>query len=255
MAAYPVRRVASVSWSTGRALVSPCCGSGPAAIAVRAATLASDRSRSSRSSLATTIAIPIAIARDNAVTAINTVSITHHDPTRLSILRISSSSPELELDRDFDDHVDRRPEPPRRRKPPLTHRVRGALVEPAPKPLQDPNVADRSVAAHDDLEDDITGKASPAGLLCVIRFDFALHGRGRDPASRTIRTAPRATTGSCPYARAVAFTQPSASSGSSSTAGTRTLARTVLRCLRDDACDVANIRRGCRHRRNHLRHG
>src|SRR5262245_16200877 len=74
-------------------------------------------------------------------------------------------SPQRELDRDLDDHVDGRAQALSGKKSPLANGLKGPLVEAAAKSLQNANVANRSVTPHDDLENHFTGNPTlPRGL-------------------------------------------------------------------------------------------
>ena len=89
----------------------------------------------------------------------------------------AASSSQPELDRDFDEHVDRRAEPARRREAPLPDGVDRALVEPGAEALHDAHGADAAVAPDDDLEHDVAGEAAPARLLGVVGLDLVKDGR------------------------------------------------------------------------------
>src|SRR5262245_56336959 len=95
-------------------------------------------------------------------------------PTRLarSASAISPSS-QLELDRHFDEHVNRSTEPLRRRELPATHRVDGSLIEARTESLKNPDVSNGAVAAYDDLEHDVPGNPAAPRVVGVIRLDLA----------------------------------------------------------------------------------
>ena len=125
-------------------------------------------------------------------------------PSFLHALR-PRPSPQPELDRDFDQHVDRRAEPPRGREPPLTHRVHCALVEPGAQALHDADRPDTTVAPDDDLEHHITREAAPPRILGVVGLDLLQDGRGGDAAARTVRTAAGSAAAAIADARSRAF--------------------------------------------------
>src|SRR5580704_4941154 len=89
----------------------------------------------------------------------------------------SMTSPQLELDRDFDDDVDRRAAEGCRRETPLTHGLRRAIVQAAAETLEDLHVADAAVGAHDDLHHDVAGQILPAGVFGVVRFHLTQQAR------------------------------------------------------------------------------
>src|SRR3954470_10127684 len=152
-----------------------------------AATRASLRCFSSRSMRQTMTLSEPAIPIDNNVTITRVVSMILALcllPTAYCLLT------QLELHRHFDNDIDRRPVTARRREPPLSHRVHCPLVEPGAQPVQQPHVADRAVALHDDLELDVPFDAALAAFFRVIRLHLA-HDRGRgDAGARTVRTPP-----------------------------------------------------------------
>src|SRR5438128_674604 len=137
------------------------------------------------------------MASETSVTITRVVSITFH------IVRLS----QLELDRDFDDHVHWNPQAVRGGETPLPHRIRGALIEAGAQALQHSHVSDAAVTADHDLHHDVSFDATPASLFRVVRFHFAQDRRRRDPAAGTIWTSARAAARARSDAGAVAGTE------------------------------------------------
>ena len=78
--------------------------------------------------------------------------------------------------------------------------VGGLFAEPA----NHANGAHAAIAAHDDLEDDLSFDAPAAGVLRVLRFHLVQQAWGRDTAAGTIRS----TAGSAAAARADSGSRP-----------------------------------------------
>src|SRR5262249_36067261 len=111
------------------------------------------------------------------------------------------------LDRDFDEDVHRRAVPLRRRESPRAHRVDRPLIEDGAEPLQNPDVGDAPVAAHDDLEYDVAGNPAPPGVVGVIRLNLVQQRWRRDAGSRTERSASRTAAAAGPDSRARALSE------------------------------------------------
>jgi hypothetical protein len=91
--------------------------------------------------------------------------------------------------RHFDDHVHRRTAAARGVEAPLSNGGHRTLFQASTNPTQQSDVANRAVAAHDNLQDDITSDAAPPRFIRVFCFDLA-HQTGRiDSASWPVRSA------------------------------------------------------------------
>src|ERR1700730_10808430 len=121
-----------------------------------------------------------------------------------------SCLPQFEFDGDFHNHINRLAEPACRRNPPLLHGGHRPIVQPAWKPVEQPDVADAAIATYHNLENHFAFNASTPRLLSVVSFDF-LQNLGRcDAAARAIRAAAHAAARSVADAGAI----PAAESGS-----------------------------------------
>src|SRR3954468_24489810 len=174
-----------------------------------AATRASLRCFSSRSMRQTMTLSDPAIPIDNNVTITRVVSMILALcllPTAYCLLPTAYCLlTQLELHRHFDNDIDRRPVTARRREPPLSHRVHCALIEPGAQPVQQPHVADRAVALHDDLELDVSFDAALAAFFRVIRLHLA-NDRGRgDAGARTVGTTAGPAAGARTESRALSL--------------------------------------------------
>src|SRR3954467_7658402 len=182
-----------------------------------AATRASLRCFSSRSMRQTMTLNEPAIPIDNNVTITRVVSMILALcllPTAYCLLLTANRQlPQLELHGNFDDDIDRRPVTARRREAPLSHRLHCALVEPGAQPVQQPHVADRAVALHDDLELDVPFDAALAAFFRVIRLHLA-NDRGRgDAGPWTVGTAASPAAGAWPESRALSLSNAGALPG------------------------------------------
>src|SRR5688572_2927702 len=159
-------------------------------------------------------------------------------------------SPQRELHRHFDDDVDRLATPARRRELPLAHGSHRPLIETGAQALQDGDVADAAIAAHDDLEDHVTGNPAPSRIVGVIRLDLAEQPWRVDTAARTERSAAGAAARAVADTRAETFAAARALAGAGAPASARALALTRLAALLDDTFAVAVV--GCSgHDRGH----
>src|SRR5436309_2356058 len=84
----------------------------------------------------------------------------------------------------------------RRAELPLPHRLHGAIVQSAAEPLQNLHVANRSVAAHDDLHHHLAAEPAAPRVFRIVRAHFAQQPRRIDSAPRTEWSAAGAASGS-----------------------------------------------------------
>ena len=117
---------------------------------------------------------------------------------------MKTALPDLELDSDFDDDVDGRALAARGGEAPLAHRLHRVIVEPSAKALHDLDVADRSIASDDDLENHVARDAALAGILRVVRLHFSEQPWRLKAAAGPIRTAAYAAARSRTDARPIA---------------------------------------------------
>ena len=101
------------------------------------------------------------------------------------------SLPELELDSDFNDDIDRRPEPARRGKPPLTHRVDSALVETCAKALEHLDGTDAAVASDDEQAELLAARPARATRGFHRQRVDRLHFRPGQTGNRRLRLSGR----------------------------------------------------------------
>src|SRR5688500_7097752 len=156
----------------------------------------------------------------------------------LGIGSSSRFSSQRELDRDFDDDVDRLAAAARRRESPLTHCIDRALIQSRAQSLQHGHVADRAIAAHDDFEHDVPSDATPPCVVGVVGLDLTQQPRRLDAAARTEGAAAGAAAGSVANARAAAFAAPRALARPRATADARALALACVTPLLDHAVAV-----------------
>ena len=96
--------------------------------------------------------------------------------------------------------------------------------EAAGEALQNPDVADRSVAPHDDFEHDVAGDAALPCVLGVVGLHLAKQAGRLDPAAGPIRSAAGAAAGARADAAAVARAEAGAGAGSGAAASARSMA-------------------------------
>ena len=123
--------------------------------------------------------------------------------------------PKLEFHGDFDEHVNGRPETPRRRESPLPHGIDRPAIQPGAQAAEDGHMANGAVSAHYDFEHDVSFVPGPASLFGVLRFHLPQQARRRNPAARTKRTAARSPTfaGADPGTLALAHSSARAGAG------------------------------------------
>ena len=131
----------------------------------------------------------------------------------------------------------------RGREAPLADRLHGALVETRPEPLQYCDVADASVAPHDDFQHDFADDIAPPRFFRVIRFHFAQKSRWLDAAAGTERTAARAAARSWPDAGALSFADTRSSRRTRTATGAQSVAVVLRRRLFEHADPVAHVGR------------
>ena len=95
----------------------------------------------------------------------------------------------------------------------MLDRVDRALIEAGAETPQQVHVANRPVAAHDDLELDVAVDAAQPGVLGVVRLHLAEKGRRRDAAAGPIGPATRAASGARPDPGTVSFAKARAFAG------------------------------------------
>src|SRR5215467_13428117 len=86
--------------------------------------------------------------------------------------RAAGGSSQPELHADFDDDVYWNAPTLGGREFPLADGGNRSFVEPKSEPLKQVDVADRSVAADNDLHDDFSCETAPPCVFGVVRFDF-----------------------------------------------------------------------------------
>src|SRR5213076_2987477 len=107
---------------------------------------------------------------------------------------------------------------------PLPNGLHRTIVESSAQALQHLHVADRSIPADDDLENDVARDAAQPCLFCVIRLDFPQQPRRFDSASGSIRSAAdsaarsRTDSRSGPFADAGSSPRPGAAAASGAVA-------------------------------------
>ena len=174
------------------------------AISLKTATRAADRLRSSLISLARMPPRARVMASETTVMTMSRDSIPFNPSIQLLCSPGAFHLAQPELHRDFDQHIDRRPESASGRESPLPDRLNGALVESGAQALNDANRTDTTVASDDDLEHHVAREAASPRLFGVVGLDLLQDRRRRDPAARTIGPATGSAT------RAVADAWPSA---------------------------------------------
>src|SRR5439155_20388483 len=152
---------------------------------------------------------------------------------------------QLEFDRDLYDDIDRRTVTMRRRELPLTHRLHGAIVQSTAQALQNPDVADRAVAPHDDLQHHFAAEPAAPRVFCVVGADFAQQPRRIDSAPRTEWSAAGAASGSRSNAGPVALANARSRAGTGAAAFTGPMTLVVRRRLFEHA-DPRPVVRGRR---------
>src|SRR5204863_1836412 len=120
---------------------------------------------------------------------------------------VSMVLPQLEFDLDLDHDVDDLTQSCRGCESPLAHGRNRPLVQPMRESVQQFDVADRTVAAHDNLENHCTLDVGSPRLLGVAGLYFAKDSRGQNAASRTIRASARAAACSVADTRPIALPQ------------------------------------------------
>src|SRR5207247_750627 len=103
---------------------------------------------------------------------------------------------QLELDGDFNNHIDRDTVALRGRETPLPDGLHRLAVQAAAEALQDPDVADRAVAAHDDFKHDLAPQSLASRVLAVICADLFEQARWIDAAAGSIGSAASSAAGS-----------------------------------------------------------
>src|SRR5205823_822507 len=136
--------------------------------------------------------------------------------------------PQLEFDRHFDHDVDGRAVTLGGREPPLAHRLRRTIVEAGAEALQHLDVADRSIAPDDDLQDYFPGEPATPRLLGVVGFHFAQNAWRRNPAAGPVRAAADPAARARTDSHAVSFADAGACTRSDTAAAARSPA-VVLR--------------------------
>src|SRR5436189_2377752 len=169
-----------------------------------------------------------AIAIERRVTVTRVVSI-FHEPR--SDVRSSTSDflSEFELHCDFNDHIDRRAVALGRREAPLAHGLHRALIEAGAETLHQPDVADRAVALHHDLEDDVAFEVTAAAFFRVVRLPFAHDRGGGNAAPGAIRAAAGTAARTGSDTGPLAFAEPGALAAPGAAAGAGPMAVAFLR--------------------------
>src|SRR5437667_2757462 len=149
--------------------------------AASAATRASDRRRSS-------------CETRQAIAVMMTARTSEINVTRGRNITTRAPSAQLELDGDFNNHVNWHTMALRGREPPLPDGLYRLVVQPAAEALQDADVADRAVASHDDFQDDLALQSLAPGLFGVIGTDLFEEARRFDTAAGPIGSTAGPTT-------------------------------------------------------------
>src|SRR4029078_2323150 len=170
-----------------------------------AATRASDRRRSSRTARHATPQAAIA----------TTIA--------LIVTNMSMTLPQLELDRDLHENIDRCSEPLRGSELPLPHCLNSPCVQTSGQALKNAHVADRPVPPHNDFHHDFAADIFLPRFFRVVGFDFVQQPRRLNAASGPVRSAARPAAG----ARADAAAATRTESRSRTRARCATLARAV----------------------------
>jgi hypothetical protein len=131
-----------------------------------------------------------------------------------------SRSPEPEIHRYFDQHVDWRAMTAGRRESPQPYRVRSSLIQPRPETLQHTDATDSAVGLHDHLEHDLALDVPPTGFFGVLRLDLPQDLGRCDPRAGAIRPS----AGAAAAAGADSGTRPFTGSGASSAAAASAVA-------------------------------
>jgi hypothetical protein len=97
---------------------------------------------------------------------------------------------------------------------PLSNGLDGSVIQPASQAVKELYVADRAVAAHDNLEDHVARDARATSFFCVLCLYLSQDPRRNDAGTRTKRSAASPATRTRTNARALALAEASAFSGS-----------------------------------------
>src|SRR5438067_55935 len=98
----------------------------------------------------------------------------------------------------------------RGREAPLPYSLDSAIVQPRAEPLQDPDLADRSIMPHDDLEKHVARNAATARVVGIVGLHLAEQTGRLDAAAGPIGSAAGAAPGSGADSAAIAFAEPGA---------------------------------------------
>src|SRR5207253_1673137 len=129
----------------------------------------------------------------------------------------------------------------RGREAPLPYSLHGAIVQPRAEALQDPDLADRSIMPHDDLEKHVARNAATARVVGIVGLHLAEQTGRLDAAAGPIGSAAGAASGSGADSAAIAFAEPGAFARSGAAAPTGAVAVDVGTRLREDADAILRV--------------
>jgi hypothetical protein len=103
--------------------------------------------------------------------------------------------PQGELNRDFDNDIDRFTTASGRAEPPLPHGGDSTLIQTGAAALENRDLANGTIAPDNDFENDVAGYSTAARLVGVLSLYFAQQSRRFDPTARPERSAAGASAG------------------------------------------------------------